>query len=214
MRAEFPESRLRFKREILLDGLRAIFTETVENMSACDRPIAWTQHVTLGPPFLENGMTCFEASAGRSKTAEGDFAGGKGYLAIGQEFDWPNAPLLKGGTIDLRPFTSLPVSAAFTTHLMNREDAFFTAEKGGLQFGYRWRRRDFPWLAIWEENRARTSAPWNGCSITRGMEFGVSPVPETRRAMIERGSLFGAPSFRWIPAGERITVRYEAFFEA
>lgn len=213
MRAEFPESRLRFKREITLDGLRAIFTETVENLSACDRPIGWTQHVTLGPPFLEKGVTRFEVSAGRSKTSESDFAGGKGYLAINAEFDWPNGPRLGGGTIDLRPFTSLPVSAAFTTHLMDREDAFFTAEAHGLKFGYRWRRSDFPWLGIWEENRARTSPPWNGCTITRGMEFGASPIPEPRRAMIERGRLFGVPSFRWIPAGERITVRYEAFFE-
>ena len=33
------------------------------------------------------------------------------------------------------------------------------------------------------------------------MEFGVSPFPETGRAMIERGRLFDTPGFRWIPAG-------------
>jgi hypothetical protein len=42
------------------------------------------------------------------------------------------------------------------------------------------------------------------------MEFGASPMPETRRQMIERGSLFGAPSFRWIPARTRVEVRYSA----
>ena len=31
--------------------------ETVENLDAYDRPIAWTQHVTLGPPFLDRGRT-------------------------------------------------------------------------------------------------------------------------------------------------------------
>ena len=36
-------------------------------------------------------------------------------------------------------------------------------------------------------------------------------MPETRRAMIERGSLFGAPGYRWLPARQKVTVRYCAF---
>jgi len=40
------------------------------------------------------------------------------------------------------------------------------------------------------------------------MEFGVSPFPESRRAMIERGRLFDVPAFRWIPARTRIDVEY------
>jgi hypothetical protein len=40
------------------------------------------------------------------------------------------------------------------------------------------------------------------------MEFGVSPFPETRRQMIDRGSLFGVPTFRWIPARRRVEVEY------
>ena len=41
---------------------------------------------------------------------------------------------------------------------------------------------------------------WNGETLAMGMEFGASPMPETRREMVERGGLFGAPGFRWIPA--------------
>lgn len=33
-------------------------------------------------------------------------------------------------------------------------------------------------------------------------------MPETRRRMIERGSLFGVPAFRWIPARTSVEVRY------
>jgi hypothetical protein len=40
------------------------------------------------------------------------------------------------------------------------------------------------------------------------MEFGVSPFPESRRQMIERGPLFGTPTFRWIPARGRVAVEY------
>jgi hypothetical protein len=93
-----------------------------------------------------------------------------------------------------------------------RENAFFVAWSpvSRVAVGYVWRRTDFPWLGIWEENYSRTSPPWSGRTLTRGMEFGASPVAETRRQMIERGSLFGQPAFRWIPARTRVEVHYRA----
>jgi hypothetical protein len=92
------------------------------------------------------------------------------------------------------------------------EKAFFAAysPSSRVMFGYRWKRSDFPWCGIWEENRSRKQTPWNGQTVARGFEFGVSPVPESRRQMIERGSMFGVPGFRWIAAKQRIRVAYEA----
>src|SRR5437667_11492996 len=77
----------------------------------------------------------------------------------------------------------------------HRDTAYFTAVSptARLAFGYVWRRADFPWLGIWEENYSRTIPPWNGKTMTRGMEFGASPFPEPRRQMIERG---GRSDFR------------------
>jgi len=46
------------------------------------------------------------------------------------------------------------------------------------------------------------------------MEFGVSPMPETRRQMVHRGTLFGVPAYRWLPAQSRIEVSYPANFDA
>jgi hypothetical protein len=43
------------------------------------------------------------------------------------------------------------------------------------------------------------------------MEFGVSPYPETRRQMIERGSLFGVPGYKWLPALGTASASYTAF---
>ena len=200
-------AQLSFERRIRLDGRVAHISESVENLGSLDRPVAWTQHVTLGPPFIQHGKTRFEVNAGRSRVFEPEMPSMA--LVRGADFDWPHAPGVDGGTIDLRTYTSAEVSAAFTTHLMN-DPAYFVAETDGLRFGYRWRRDDFPWLGIWEENRSRRQPPWNGQTVTRGMEFGVSPMPETRRAMIDRGALFGVPGYRWIPARSRVEVRYHA----
>ena len=59
-------------------------------------------------------------------------------------------------------------------------------------------------MGIWEENHSRRLPPWNGDTLTRGMEFGVSPFPETRRQMVDRGSLFDVPTYRWLPAKGRV----------
>jgi len=186
-RTRLPQSQLRLERRISLENRVLRIVESVENESITDRPIAWTEHVTLGPPFLEKGATEFRAPETLSL-------------------------VLQEGNGDLRRFTDQPVSGGFTTYLMDpsRRTAWFVAwsPASRVALGYVWRRTDFPWLGVWEENYSRTGAPWNGRTLTRGMEFGASPVAETRRHMIERGSLFGVPAFRWIPAHARVEVRY------
>jgi hypothetical protein len=215
MRAGLPLADLRFDRRVELRGRGIRIQESVENMSAYDRPVGWTQHVTLGPPFLRKGLTQFRASATRSQVIEQEF-GADDYLIPGAAFQWPHAPRTDGGTADLRRFTSAEASSAYTAHLMDPAivDAFFVAfcPAMRLAFGYVWRRSDFPWLGIWEENHSRQFAPWNGQALTCGMEFGVSPMPEMRRAMIDRGRLFDVPTYRWIPAKGRVNVEYSALF--
>jgi hypothetical protein len=210
-RALLPLANLRVERRIHLSSRSIRIRESLENLSGVDRPVAWTQHVTLGPPFLEKGVTEFRASATRSKVFERPF-GSADYLEPAAEFTWPVAPCPGGGTADLRRSSPAVASSAYTAHLMDpaEDTAFFVAFSPAvrLMFGYVWRRADFPWLGIWEENASRPQPPWTGVTLARGMEFGVSPFPETRREMIDRGRLFGVPTFRWIPAATRVTVDY------
>jgi hypothetical protein len=214
-RAVFPMAQLAFRRVIRLAGAVAIIEEEVENVSPLDKPTAWTQHATLGAPFVECGKTELRASATKSRVYETDFAGEFGVMQPGADFDWPHAPLKSGGARDLRRYTDAPASGGLTTHLMdtNRDQAFVVAWHPGTEVacGYVWQRPDFPWLAIWEENRGRKIAPWNGETVTWGLEFGVNPMPESRRQMIDRGSMFGVPGYRWIPAKSKVAVRYCAF---
>jgi hypothetical protein len=211
MEADLPLAGLRVERHLQIqkDNLRV--RERVENLHACDRPVGWTEHVTLAPPFLQHGRTEFRASATRSRVFETVF-GPADYLAPAAEFEWPRAPRADGGTADFRRYTDASSSSAYTAHLMDpsREDAFFVAftPEFHLAFGYVWKQSAFPWMGIWEENRSRAHAPWNLQAVTRGMEFGVSPFPETRRQMIGRGSLFGVPTYRWIPARGTVSVEY------
>ena len=210
--AIFDFAQIDFQRVLELQGATVRVTETVKSLLAFDRPIGWTQHVTLGPPFLEPGLTRFRLNATKSKVIESDFTLGKGYQKTGAEFDWPMVPHKNGGTVDLRVYPDYKVSGGYTAHLMNPADdvSYFEAwsptSKTWLR--YEWSRVDFPWCGIWEENCARTHAPWNGKTITRGMEFGVSPMPESRRQMIERGSMFGTPGYRWLGAQETLRASY------
>lgn len=211
METTLPSAQLKVTRQIALEDRLVRIRERVENLTSADRPVGWTQHVTMGPPFLDRGVTAFRVSADRSLVYPGTF-GPADYLEPGAEFQWPQAPRKGGGTTDMRVFTDAESSSAYTAHRMNvdRDQAFFVAysPRARLAFGYAWRRRDFPWLGIWEENHARPNAPWNGEAVTCGMEFGVSPIPESRRDMVERGRLFDTPTFRWIAARSAVEVQY------
>ena len=199
-----PAAQLHFQRHIRLDRQRVLITETVENVSILDRPIAWTQHVTLGPPFLERGVTQFRAPGAKAHT-----------LSTRQDFDWPVALRKSGIKEDLQVYTSATSSGGFDTVMMDPhlDRAFFFAfsPTARVLFGYVWKRTDFPWLGIWEENFSRKQPPWNARTLTRGMEFGASPIPESRRKMIDRNSLFGVPGYRWIPAKTKVQADYYAF---
>jgi hypothetical protein len=211
MRALLPLGRVRFERRLALRGRAVSVHERIESLCGFDRPIGWTEHVTLGPPFLEKGVTEFRASATRSQVFESDF-GAADYLRPRAAFEWPDAPRADGGLEDLRVFTSRPRSSAYTAHVMDASGgaAFFVAYSPPfrLAFGYVWQPADFPWMGIWEENYSRSGPPWNSETLARGMEFGVSPFPETRRAMVERGRLFDTPTYRWLPASGSLETSY------
>jgi hypothetical protein len=114
----------------------------------------------------------------------------------------------------LETLTNDESSGGYRACLMDRatRTSYFIAwsPKVETAIAYLWKRADFPWMGIWDENRLRKHAPWNGRTLARGMEFGVSLFPEARREMIERGRLFDTPTFRWIPARKKLTVEFYA----
>jgi hypothetical protein len=112
MHAVLPAAKLRVERRVSLDGRSVRVVEAVENLTAADRPVGWTEHVTLGPPFLEDG-TQLQVAADRSLVYAGQ-VGPADYLEAGAEFAWPHAPRRGGGTVDLRRYPGASSSSADT----------------------------------------------------------------------------------------------------
>jgi hypothetical protein len=214
-----PQARLQFRRRIRLarGESTAYFSETLVNEAGIDHLFHWTEHVTLGPPFLDRRYSRVFISGRRARTSSAGYEG-KELLASGRNFIWPQGPGATGKAIDLRsPFTRRGLGFVATV-LLNPQrldqyvGALNTQER--LLVGYSFSRHDFPWAAVWEENKARKDAPWNGQAQARGLEFGSTPFPVGRREAFANGPLFGAPHFSIIPARGRRTVRYVAFLAA
>ena len=211
-----PEAGLQFSREI---GMRAgesvvYLKEAVTNERKLDHFFHWTQHVTLGPPFVapEDGHVFMSATKGITST---DAYAEKALLGFGKEFQWPLAPGRSGGEVDLSYCLTRTGSGIVASLLLDpaRDVQFVGAlnTRHRLLYAYCFHRADYPWVTIWEENCARASPPWNGRAQTRGLEFGSAPLPATRREAFARGPIFGMPTFSTVPARGRLTIPYVAF---
>jgi hypothetical protein len=211
-----PIAGLRFRREIRLRRGESVayIAETVFNEKKADHFFHWTQHVTLSPPFLGHETSRIAIPATRGRTHAGGY-GGKELLASGRNFHWPFAPAESGGSIDLtRPFARQGRGFLVSVLLNPRRKVPYIAalnQPHRLLLGYCFRRSDFPWVAIWEENQARAAAPWNGRSQTRGLEFGSTPFPVTRREAFAVSPLFDTPTFSIVPAKGKATASYLSF---
>jgi hypothetical protein len=208
-----PVAQLSFKREIRLGERQSVayLRETVGNETSADHRCDWVQHATMGPPLLQPGESTVIASARRGLT-------GTSYerhclLAPQSEFEWPRAPReTLGEWVDLtRPFHLDGYGFLAALQLdPGREQQFVLAANWRLRLGvcYCFRRCDFPWMTVWEENRTRRDSPWNGITMARGMEFGTAPLPLGEQGIIERRGIFGATPGCVIPARGTRTAKY------
>ena len=190
------------------------FDESVRNTRKADHFFHWTQHVTLGPPFLAHGDAQIALPGTRALTFPHGYDEGKALLASNREFQWPDAPRADGSVTDLTR-TLIEPGLGFVVGILlaDREVAFVAAlnRKHRLMLGYCFRRADFPWVAVWEEHRAIAAPPWKGRTEARGLEFGTTPLPVTRREAFLASRLFEEPTMACVPARGQKSVRYLAF---
>ena len=196
----------------IADGENVVHVHsTLENLLGFDRPIRWTEHATIGSPFLEPGVTVVDMSRNRAMTRP-DQEGRPGVihrLPGGEEFEWPMAPSAEGGKIDLRAVPVSPNSLDHTGHLMDPDQrlAYVTAlhPKKRLLLGYIFKQAESPWLQTWE------SYPPKGM-MARGLEFGTQAFDQPAREVITQNRLFGTLLYRWLPARRKIETTFLMFW--
>jgi hypothetical protein len=216
---DLPASELRLTRQMkILPGESVVrFTEILENLKQGDHYYQWAEHVTLGSSFLtaKDGYVVLPAREGM--TDPSGYDEGKELLARGRKFRWPIAPSATGGNVDLtRPFRRK--GKGFVTSQLLQSDAngdksFIAAVNSrlGLLIGYIFSRHDFPWVVLWEENKAIEAKPWDGRTVARGLEFSNTPFPCGRQKAILQGTFQGLPTLARIPCRAQRTVRFCAF---
>ena len=193
MAVQLPRVREVFTRAFeMVDGENVVYVRsTLENLLAFDRPVCWTEHATIGTPFLERGVTVVDLSQNRALARPYDGAalrrGRPRRLKPDEEFEWPMAPGVGGEKVDLRASPSKTNSLDLTGHLMTGSRyAFATALHPGkkLLLGYVFKPSESPWLQNWE------SYPPSGM-MARGLEFGTQAFGLPRRTVVTTNRLFG-----------------------
>ena len=214
--AELPVAKLSFVRKfsLVLSSSMIFVDECVTSRGETAREIHWVQHLTLGPPFLSHGCSSVHASLDSAITSPLGYEGHE-MLHSSERFDWPYAPSIEGPSVDFqypfqRPGSGFVVGARVD---VTRGVSYIAALNWKLRLAliYCFRRKDFPWITIWEENCALKVPPWNGTAQARGMEFGTTPLPLGREAMRRQGSLFETPVSAVLAPAESRRARYAIF---
>jgi hypothetical protein len=180
----------------------------LQSLVAFDRPMVWGEHATIGSPFLEAGMTAVDLPAKRSQTRPHTPQQERRFTS-GKDFDWPMAPLADGKLVDVRTPPLKLGSVGHTTSLMDpaRTYAYVTAihPQKRLIVGWIWKTTDYPWVQNWE------NYPENG-KLARGVEFSTQPYDIPRRQAVDMHSLFGAPTYQWLPAKSTVEKSFALFY--
>lgn len=188
--ADLPQSQTRFSRTLRVKGQVLSVESVAENLSAWDRPVGWCEHVTLGAPFLEKGITLIDASLGRGRALDDPAA---------KEIAYDSA---------MRTVPNAAKDYGFVKNFIvdpKREFGFFTPLHPGRQLltGYIFPRAHFRWLNVWEAN--------NKDMLTRGMEFSNTPSHGTMKTLVATPALFGEPAYEWLEAKSKLSKRFAAF---
>lgn len=213
---ELPISHLEARRTFIIRKGSPVVdvAVSIRNLARLDHPVTFNEHVTFGPPFVQRGVTLFDIPAKWAHTnPEGE--DGNNRLKINAPFEWPHAPGSKKRKINLRIAADEKRSSDFSTQqiIKSKTHGWLTGinPRKGAMVGYVWRRDVCPWIGSWEENHGRSVPPWNGRTLTRGIEFGNTPWAASKRDMVDLGTLRGDRTFGWVPALGELIYQFAAY---
>jgi hypothetical protein len=216
LEVHLPVYQLQFQRRIALrsDSIRALVQENVTN--ANDEPVEfqWVEHAAFGEPLFTEREASLFLSGTRGMTWHLGYEG-RELLPNDLEFCWPKVYSNEGIALDLSsPF--LQDRTGFVASVLtdaSRTDGFVAVHnrQHALVAGYSFDRNRFPWIALWEENRARSYPPWNGVTRVRGVEFGTSPMPLGLQQARENGTMFDTPVLTRLAPQSSVETQYQMF---
>lgn len=216
MEVMLPVCGLHFRREILLsrDAFSVCITEVVTNLNGVAVEFQWVEHAAFGEPFFANGEATLFLSGTHGMTWPAGYEGHE-LLAGDVEFQWPFAQSIQGKLVNLSQ-AFLREGTGFVAALLagsHRENAFVVIHnrRHRLVAGYCFDPNIFPWIVLWEENRARGDAPWNNRTRVRGVEFGTSPMPLGLAHARAMRRLFDTPVLLSISADSCLRTQYDLF---
>jgi hypothetical protein len=209
--ADLPKTQYKIERALTLTAGESMLRveEWIENLASYDRPYNRNQHATFGAPFVMPGRSILDMSGTRGITDATRTAGSK--WAEGRLFEWPDAPTRDGVELSLGDFHAIPGGQVYTPVLADRSkpQGWFTLYNPDypLLVGYLFPAADHPWIVDWQNQpRADTTE-----GMARGIEFGTSPFDEGLRKSVERATLLGASTYKFIGARQRLSTTFTIF---
>jgi len=186
--------------ELQKDGQSFLMTETATNTANLDRVYNFTQHPTIGAPFL-SPSTLIDCNATLGFDQRADFTN-----LEKSEFTFPEGQLTDGYA-DLRKVND--DRGYVSTHIFNDTSkiGWVTATNPDqkLVLGYIFLTKEYPWLNLWHWKKDR--APY-----AHGLEFGTTGLGQPYKTLIDNCVTFhGRKSYEWIETGQSITKKYICF---
>ena len=194
---------LHIERTVQIDSHNPVYmvSETVSNINPLGRLYNMVQHPTLSAPFLgfDTIINC-NAETGFNYTFFKDPEKNSSH--------WPNGILEDKSIINLS--SSANGKSSVFSFIINRKDDLgwvsAYSPKAQLLLGYLWKRKDYPWINLWQD--------WSGDQIRyRGIEFGTTGIHKPFKQILEDGNsrVFGENTFVYIDAGEKVSRSYLSF---
>jgi hypothetical protein len=174
--------------------------ESFKNFTPRGRATNVFQHVTIGPPFLNEGTLI------NSNAKSGFYFAYEYPDPYSYEFVFPVAIIdtVSKETIDLR---SVSVQKSYLTkHIMDANDEFgwVTAYDpgSGVLLAYVWQKDQYPWLNLWNSSE-------EGMPLARGLEFGTKGINGSYEQLLRDSiSYHGNYSWEYLDAGETTEKSY------
>ena len=197
-----PLASLALVRRMKLSGTVLHVDERISNKDKLGRAWNLVEHVTIGPPFL-NENTLVDSSVEKGFTQDVALR-----LPLPEEptVGWPLYEY-EGRQIDMRRLSDF-AGPLITSYVFPDGQSYgwataFTPDYE-LLVGYVWKTAHFPWLNFWRHVEG-------GRPKARGLEFGTTGLFQPYPILASKMKIFDRPLLAWIDAKETISREYLVF---